>query len=223
MSGSEAVISAIVSEIMNQTIWENYKFYLLVFAISLVSGAIVAFSVPYLKQRGKNLATKSDFEEILRQLKLTTTLAEGIKSDINLKLEEEHNIRTLSREKMEALFEQTFELELWLEQARGRAEMGFASDTHACPITRIEMYQIIYFKEIIVEMRDLQLATFEVMLWIVRLATKVSESGKVKITKDFLESISNSEEFQGLQKRLKDALIKFRSRVIEIYSPKFGL
>jgi len=101
--------------------------------------------------------------------------------------------------------------------------MGFASDNHACPIAKIEMYQLIYFKNIIDEMRDLQITTFEVMLWIVRLATKVSETEKVKITKEYLENISNAEEFQELQKRLKDALRIFRSRVIEKYSPKFGL
>lgn len=223
MSESETVIRTIASEIMNQTIWENYKFYLLVFAISLVSGAIVAFSVPYLKQRGKNLATKADFEEILRQLKLTTTLAEGIKSDINLKLEEEHNIRALSREKMEALFEQTFELELWLEQAREKAKVGLQSDNHACPIAKIEMYQLIYFKEIIVEMVALKIATFEMMVWILRLADKVSETKTENISKEYLNNLIVTDEFRKLQAKLEGALNNFRSSVIEKYSPKLGL
>lgn len=75
----ESMINAksLAMEIVNQTIWGNYKFYFLVFAISLVSSAIVAFGAPYLKRRGENFATKADFSEILRQLKETTTLAEG--------------------------------------------------------------------------------------------------------------------------------------------------
>src|SRR3989337_1039436 len=110
MPDLETLARSIASEICNQTIWENYKFYLLVAAISLVSSALVAFSAPYLKRRGENLATKADFNEILRQLRETTTLTESIKTDIKAKLDEEHNVRALVREKMESLFEQTFNL-----------------------------------------------------------------------------------------------------------------
>ena len=148
MTELESLARAVASEIVNQTIWENYKFYLLVAAISLVSSALVAFSAPYLKRRGENLATKADFNEILRQLRETTTLTESIKTDIKAKLDEEHNVRALVREKMESLFEQTFNLELWLEQSRSQALGGNAPDINGSPMAKIEMYQAIYFKEI---------------------------------------------------------------------------
>ena len=84
------LVRAVANEIVNQTIFENYRFYLLVVAISLVASAVGAFTVAYFKKRGESLATKADFAEMLRQLKDTTSLAEGIKSDLKAKHDEDH-------------------------------------------------------------------------------------------------------------------------------------
>ena len=114
----ETIVGLVAKEIVNQTIWENYKFYLLVIAISLVSSSIAVFLASYFKKRGENLATKADFDDLLQQLKDTTTLAEGIKTDIRVKFDEEKNVRELLRQKIESIFEQTYELELWFENNR---------------------------------------------------------------------------------------------------------
>lgn len=49
----------------------------------VVGAAIGAFGGAYLKKRAENLATKTDFEEIKRQLKETTEAAEEVKRSIN--------------------------------------------------------------------------------------------------------------------------------------------
>src|SRR3990172_5886370 len=201
MTELESLARAVASEIVNQTIWENYKFYLLVTAISLVSGAVAAFFVPYLKKRGENLATKADFVEILQQLKATTTLAEGIKSDINAKLEEEHNIRALAREKMEALFEQTFELELWLERTRSNALEGTTPDISASPMAKIEMYQSIYFKELSTEVIGLNATVNAMVVWILGIP---GETWRAKA--ENRSPNVDLEHFAELQRAINDAL-----------------
>jgi len=169
MTELETLARAVASEIVNQTIWQNYKFYLLVAGISLASSAIGTFCLPYLKRRSENLATKADFNEILRQLKQTTTLTESIKSDMKAKLEEEHSVRALTREKMEALLVQTFDLELWLERARSQALQGNVPDVNATPMAKIEMYQAIYFRELENEVRTLSIALNTMLPWIMQL------------------------------------------------------
>jgi hypothetical protein len=46
-------IRAIASEIAKQTIWGDYKFYILVAAISLVSAVVGSFLSSYFKKRGE--------------------------------------------------------------------------------------------------------------------------------------------------------------------------
>jgi hypothetical protein len=47
-----------------------------------IVAAIAAVSGAYLKERGKNLATKADFEALKEQLRTNTELVETIKSDV---------------------------------------------------------------------------------------------------------------------------------------------
>jgi len=218
MTEIETLARAIASEIVNQTIWENYRFYLLVIAISLVSGALVAFTAPYLKRRGETFATKADFDEIIRQLKDTTTLTESIKSYIKAKFDEEHSVRALTREKFEALFEQTFELELWLEHARSQALVCNIPDVNGSPMAKIEMYQAVYFKEIEVEVHVLNIAVLEMIRWILKLA-------KDAIRAKAEGSLINMEmdTFGGLQEAVSAALSVLRADLIKKYGSKVGL
>jgi hypothetical protein len=217
MTELESIVRVVASEIVNQTIWENYKFYLLVAAISLVSSALVAFSLPYLKRRGENLATKADFNEILRQLKNTTTLTESIKSDIKAKLNEEYSIRALAREKMEVLFEQTFDLELWLERARSQAFEGNLPDVECSPMAKIEMYQSIYFKELRVEVLVLNGAVSAMIKWLLEVAL---ETAKAKIENRAMDI--EIEKYAGLIKPIITALSILR-KDLEKYVSKVGL
>lgn len=132
-------------------------------------------------------------------------MPKAIKSDIKAQLEEEHSIRAASREKMEALYEQTFELELWLEQARSKALAGIMVDVNACPIAKIEMYQAIYFKKLTTEMSDLNVATLKMMKWFVQLAAAVLSA---KSGMEILENEARIEDFLKFHDPLRKALEK---------------
>lgn len=59
--------------------WEAY---VLLFCIVLLAAIAGTFLGAYLKQRGKNFATRADFEELLKQTKALTVETENIKNDL---------------------------------------------------------------------------------------------------------------------------------------------
>src|SRR5262249_15621669 len=52
------------------------------FVIAALVAALTALGVSYFRTRGQNLATKHDFDELLRQLRTNTELVETIKSEV---------------------------------------------------------------------------------------------------------------------------------------------
>jgi hypothetical protein len=77
--------------------------------LSLVCLALIfrEFFPGYLREKGKNLATKEDFQEIVRQLHATTTLAEQIKAQIAGGLWVEQSRWTFKAEFYKELLEST--------------------------------------------------------------------------------------------------------------------
>lgn len=209
---SEELITKLINEAISQSLVGNYKFYLLFAAITFLSASASYFVSSYLKQRGQNFATKADFNQIVEQLRETTTVTESIKSDITSKLHEESNLKSLLREKVEHIFDETFRLELWLEQSRSNALRGNLPDTNASPIAKIEMYQAIYFKELNVALLNLQSSYYPMIEFILKTASKSSPSNPVLL-----------DDFNRINEPLFTNLRLFRTKLLEIYAPKIGL
>lgn len=211
---SEELIRSIADEVVNQSIISNYKIYFLVIAISLISCAIIVFISSYFLHRGKQYATKSDFDEILKQLEETTKITEEIKSDIAAKSQDENNIKFLVRETLEAIFFETFQLELWFEESRLTAIRVEIPITHTSPMAKIEMYQVIYFKDARQEAMAVQNAYYTMVEFILDLVKAETGSGQIMINKD---------SFKGFHAHLAVALRDLREVLIEKYAKKVGL
>ncbi len=206
------LIKTVAQEIINESIINNYQMYLLIIAISLLSAIVSSFITSYFKKRGENLATKADFDDIVSQLKLTTKASEEVKAEISRELQEQLGHKVLLREKLEAIFNETFELELWLERSRSGALRKQLPDLNESPITKIEMYQAIYFPEASSELQSLQKAYYPMTTFIIGIA------------KDTLnEREPKTEEFSVHQPPLMIAISNFRDALIEKYSYKAGL
>ncbi len=206
------LIKAVANEIVNQSIIGNYKTYLVIIAISLVTGSLSAFLASYLKIRGKYFATKNDFNQILSQLEETTKITEEIKSGFNARVQDENNIKALNREKLERIFSETFELELWFERARSKALKKELPDTNESPIAKIEMYQAIYFKEVETEISHLKKYYYPMIHFILDVAGQ-----------DIQNHDSYMVKFKAVHNPLLDSLNKFRDALVEKYASKFGL
>lgn len=160
---NKQLISDIANEIVNQTILENYKFYLVLICLVLVTSAFSLFVGSYLRKRGENYATKQDFEDILTQVKQTTTATEEIKSTINSQHSQEEDKRKTTRDKLEEIFHATYSLELWLEQTRSQALAGTAFDINSSPLAKIELLQCLYFPKCKSELEALTSATISMI------------------------------------------------------------
>lgn len=77
------LIQDIAHQIVQEQILTNWRYYLMLLSLALVSGAIGAFVSSYFKTRGANLATKADFENLLSQIRETTTVTEQIKTQVS--------------------------------------------------------------------------------------------------------------------------------------------
>ena len=210
---NENLIRTIAMEVVNQSIIGNYKTYLLIVCISIIAGSATAFIASYLKYRGKQYATKADFEQILNQLKQTTKVTEDIKSDINAKSQDHNNLKILAREKLESIMSQSFELELWLEKARSSALNAKPPDISESPIAKIEMYQAIYFKEVKNEVLALQIVYHPMVEFILDLAVN-SINGNVHM---------DTNDLKELHVPIIEALSQLRAALIDKYAEKIGL
>lgn len=121
---SAAIIRDIANQIVNETILENWHFYMIFIALSFLASTLGVYLGGYLRKRGETKAIKSDYAEILRQLKESTAITESIKSDINketvIAIEEikttiskadwtEREWRTIRKTKLEELINCAFE------------------------------------------------------------------------------------------------------------------
>lgn len=97
------LIKQIASQIVNEQILLNWKFYITMAAIYFLVYCLVSFVKPYLGKRGEALAKKSDLDVLLNELKKSTELTENIKSKIDTEawIAKEFNI--LRRQKLEEL------------------------------------------------------------------------------------------------------------------------
>jgi hypothetical protein len=94
-------IRALATEIVNQTILNNWLFYVVLACTTVVLSALGAFLSAYFAKRAERLAFAADFEEVKKQLQESTSLAESIKVDIQHLAERSEKLQWLKREKLE--------------------------------------------------------------------------------------------------------------------------
>ncbi len=96
-----------LAELLAKQVLFDWKIYLWIILLSFIGGGLGSFISSYFKMRGKNFATKADFDQVLEQLTKTTEAAEQIKTSIaheNWKAREQWVFkRQIYKELLEAL------------------------------------------------------------------------------------------------------------------------
>lgn len=98
---SPETIRALSTEIVNQTILNNWLFYVVLACITVLLAAGGAFLSSYFAKRAEIAAQAASFSELKRQLEETTALSESIKVDIKQLAERSEKLQWLKREKLE--------------------------------------------------------------------------------------------------------------------------
>jgi hypothetical protein len=115
--------------------------------LTLLAAGLGAFLGEYLRTRGKNLATKADFESLTGQLRANTELVETIKADVSQKDWAEREWTNLRRAKLEVLLDKMHECQSYLEHGREKALNGEAA-TERDPQPALKTIAALYFPEL---------------------------------------------------------------------------
>lgn len=79
----EEIVTRIMEAIKNESFSLNESTYFIIAIISFFMAGLGVFISSYIKEKGKNYATKEDFQELLNQTKRTTKETESIKLEIS--------------------------------------------------------------------------------------------------------------------------------------------
>jgi hypothetical protein len=120
----EVTIQKIAAEVARHL--PSYAWVLLLVQVVILAAAaaVGAFFGEYLKTRGKNLATKADFESLKNQLRANTELVETIKAEVGQKDWARREWTNLRRTKLEALTTALHECEAYIERYRSKSVRG---------------------------------------------------------------------------------------------------
>ena len=131
---------------------------LLLVALNLLFWIAASFLKPYLGRKGENLATHEDLQDLVDQVKATTTATEGIKSDLSgrlwvsqegWKLKTDVYVSLLSM--LHRLMDEAGSLRS-VERRPGVNDKAYFEQMH-------DMYQTIYFQVAALAREDLGFAT----------------------------------------------------------------
>jgi hypothetical protein len=145
---NEALIQQIAQSIVKQEITGNWLIYVILIALSLLSGTAVSFCGAYLRKRGETYATKADFEELVNQLKTTTRVAEEVKTAIAKADWAEREWQTLRKVKLEELLEAMNASDTYLTQEQGHVWFQGPPPDEKSQITKFEALAALYFPEL---------------------------------------------------------------------------
>lgn len=159
-------IRALANEIVNQTILNNWLFYVVLACLTVVLSAVGAFLSSYVAKRAEHAAFVADFEDVKRQLRESTAISESIKVDIKLLAERSEKLLWLKREKLEdymvAVLRGAEHLSLDMKHHFFDAEAPESED----PLLVASMLQKLYLPELDAEHAAFLNAVAEFRAWV---------------------------------------------------------
>ena len=164
---SETLIKDIANAVVNQSIFHNWKFYALILVLSIIGSYISNFIKSYSGKRGETLATKSDFEEILKQQQKMTEITESIKKSVDLSHWKQKEYELIKRQKIEQILLLIYKYQDWLYKEVQDKLLTIKENLEPDPYNQIMMIYKLYLPEINDEMDTFINARTEFYGWLV--------------------------------------------------------
>lgn len=142
---NETMLRELAEQIAKEQFLLQWPVYALMLAVALVVGVGSAYLGAYARKRGDSFATKTDFDELLAQLKATTAVAEEVKASVSHSDWAARERRTLQRLKLEELLQAVHELLLWQDDERKKCIFGSTKDSGPSPLPKVERLTSLYF------------------------------------------------------------------------------
>jgi|SRR5262249_8710422 len=139
-----ATIQQIAAEVARHLPSYAWMQLLVAMLLMAIAGAVGAFFGEYFRTRGKNLATKADFESLQDQLRANTELVETIKAEVGQKDWAAREWINLRRTKLEALLEKMHDCEVYLDVLRKRCVDGEEVPRDRDPMSELDTIATLY-------------------------------------------------------------------------------
>lgn len=173
----DPTVRAAIDEILRETILENWRFYGLIGAVSLLTSVVGNLVISYMKKRSETLATKADFEEILRQLRITTHVTEDVKSAVQHSDWAAREWKVVRRTKLEELLDAAYAAEHWLDACRSRWLFQKNGELGPDPTDRVKRICALYFPELDQFVKKLSSAQRSAVAWNLQGGQKLLAAG----------------------------------------------
>lgn len=187
---NEPLIREIANQVVQESILQNWKVYSVLAALAVLAICAGAFLTRYFEKRGELLATSADLQEVLRQLKSTTEVAEQVRATVSHADWATREWKTVRRTKLEELVEASLSLEAWLDQQR--SAWFFPSEARRGgrpPTDRTSMLAALYFPELERASASLEDAQRKAYAWIVNASVRATEIADVGARGRFFEQM----------------------------------
>ncbi|MFC7420847.1 hypothetical protein ACFQNF_13340 [Iodobacter arcticus] len=145
---SEALLRELANQLLREQFYALWPVYLSMAAIALVVGFTGSYFGSYAKKRGEALATKSDFDFLLTQVKATTVVAEEVKASVAHADWATREQKTLRRIKLEELLHAVHEVQAWQELDCNTRLYDNRNNISQSPLPRLEVIAGLYFPEL---------------------------------------------------------------------------
>jgi len=190
------------------------------FVIAALVAALTALGVSYFRTRGQNLATKHDFDELLRQLRTNTELVETIKSEVGQRDWARREWTNVRRTKLEALLGKMHECELYLDRQRESAYEGEPAKPEIDCISELDVLADLYFPELKDEVDRFRSICRSTMLRISELRYAVLTAGNDQAARqtayDTFQSRWNYPELRTARIALRAAARSLLERIMNV-------
>jgi hypothetical protein len=186
---SEVLLRELAEKIAREQFLSQWPIYALMVLLAVVGGALASYFGSYFKKRGENLATKSDFNNLLAQIKATTIATEDVKARISHLDWSTKERKVLLRNKLEELLNRLHELEEWQDEKR---HIALYTDevfiTHAAIVSKATILIALYFPELRQTVHDYLQMHRKIMILLSRARSDILKS---KVNKTDISTIQN--------------------------------
>lgn len=196
-------------QIVQQGLVENWKFYAILLGLLFLSTAASVFVVKYLGKRAEVYATRSDLQEVLRQLKETTELTEQVKVAVSHADWLAREWKAIRRTKLETLVETAISLTQWLDHQRSVSFFQAEQKYPTPPADRVDMLVALYFPELESESTALLRAQNVAYAWITDMAAK---SARTEVSKREALLVGGLPEWGPLHSAAMTAVIQIKAK-----------
>lgn len=174
----DPILRQAIDEVVQGAILQNWRFYGLVAATSLIAAMLGNVLASYARKRGETLATKADFDEILRQLKDSTRATEDIKASVQHSDWISREWKVVRRTKLEELLDSAYAAEHWLEACRNRWMFQTTNELGPDPTDKVKRLCALYFPELKEQAAALSAAQRAAISWNVSSGQKLLAAGQ---------------------------------------------